>query len=624
MNQLVAWWPVAFIVLAVFYRSLGPPAALSSLRQSAAVNDPAGAKRRCVMLGGATVVCLLTLAFSWALFWACFLAVLLVFLSTARGASSRVTLAASDEPVSFRQWVTLFGLAMLGAFWTLWISRSDLDDAFYVAVAAFAHAHPGAPVLGSDPMFGEAGWPLIFPSYRFSSFELLGGALATLLHRPAMGVMYVLLPPISAVFVVISAAHLSRELYPTRWLPVVVVTLLLMVLLGECHRGHANFAFDRLFQGKAVLVSVVLTLIYSLNWRYMREGGRRNLMLLACAQVAAVGISNFGMLIAPIAAAVAAISDWRPSNKETSKRLVCAWLMTTVSLPYLLTVAAAARGMDIPRWNEPPAHVWLTVFGARQQFLVVLLLACAVAIPIDSRVRRLMIVPPLVLMGVLLNPLFAGFVSSKITTPDVYWRVVWVFPVLPFLAVGGCALVMHVMQHRSLRDPLSALALLLCAGILMAAPLNSLRQSNQGVEWHFAKWKVKQPDLDVALAASRATGQTCRLLAPDNISGIVSGFENHPALIAVRGHYLNQLRAAMGEMEFRQRLSLYDLVSGNEPFNKTEASEALSQLRVATVVLDDALDPSGKGRALLLRDGFTLTGTYGTFRIWTSRSICRA
>ena len=625
VNELVAWCPIAFVVLGAAYWLLGARAVLPQSRPAVApVDDIIRAKRRYAILGGATAICSLTLILSWTLFWFCLLVILILFLSMARVASSRASPSASDEPISVWQWLTLFGLAMLGAVWTLWISRSDLDDAFYVAVAAFAHGHPAAPVLGGDPMFGEAGWPLIFPSYRFSSYELLGGALATLLHRSAMGVMYVLLPPLSAVFVVISTAHLSRELYPRRWLPIVVITLLLMVLLGECHRGHANFAFDRLFQGKAALISIMLPLIYSLNWRYMREGGGPNLMLLACAQVAAIGLSNFGMLIAPIAAAVAAISAWRPSDKESLKRLICAWLMTTVSLPYLLTVVIAAHGVEVVPWHEPPSHVWLTVFGAQQQYIVVLLLLCAVAIPSDSRVRRLMIVPPLVLVGVLLNPLFAGFISSRITTPDVYWRVVWVFPVLPFLAVGAHAFVMHVARRQSLRDSLSVLAVLLIAGILVAAPLNSLRQSNHGVEWQFAKWKLKQPDLEVALAASRATGQTCRLLAPDNVAGIVSEFESHPALVAVRGHYLNQLHAAMGDIAFRQRLSLYNLVNGNAPFVDDEASDALLKLRVGTVVLDDISDPDGKRRALLLREGFTQVGAYGRFQIWTARSICGA
>ena len=60
------------------------------------------------------------------------------------------------------------------------ITRSDLDDAYYAAVAAHMAAHPEAPLQSGDPMLGETGFPLIFHSFRFSSFELLSGALGLL------------------------------------------------------------------------------------------------------------------------------------------------------------------------------------------------------------------------------------------------------------------------------------------------------------------------------------------------------------------------------------------------------------------------------------------------------------
>ncbi len=71
------------------------------------------------------------------------------------------------------------------------VSRSDLDDAFYVAVSAFSSSHPESSLLASDPMLGDNDLPLLFPSYRSSSLELLGGALGYLLSVPAMDIYYI-------------------------------------------------------------------------------------------------------------------------------------------------------------------------------------------------------------------------------------------------------------------------------------------------------------------------------------------------------------------------------------------------------------------------------------------------
>jgi hypothetical protein len=107
------------------------------------------------------------------------------------------------------------------------VSRSDLDDSFYVAVAAFSSSSPEHALFATDPMLGEPVFPLIFQSYRFASFELLSGAVAYLLSIPAMDVYYIYLLPLWVVAAVAAIFLLTRELFPKHWLLAGVVALLL-------------------------------------------------------------------------------------------------------------------------------------------------------------------------------------------------------------------------------------------------------------------------------------------------------------------------------------------------------------------------------------------------------------
>lgn len=148
---------------------------------------------------------------------------------------------------------------------TYTVSRSDLDDAFYVAVAAFTSARSEQPLLHTDPMFGEIGFPLLFPSYRFASFELLVGAIAYGLSLPAMDIYYIILLPVWVITAIIATMLLTKEFMPKYWLWGGVVMLILTMLLGETHRGPGNLSFVRLFQGKIVFLSTIVPTIFILQ-----------------------------------------------------------------------------------------------------------------------------------------------------------------------------------------------------------------------------------------------------------------------------------------------------------------------------------------------------------------------
>ncbi|HEY7211570.1 MAG TPA: DUF6077 domain-containing protein, partial [Bryobacteraceae bacterium] len=166
----------------------------------------------------------------------------------------------NDAGARHSKWATkpLVVLAVLSAGLTFIAHRPDADDAFFVGVISDSVAHPDSPVLQHDSLYGGHQFPLILPTYKVDSLELFTGMLARTFGGPgsmpptlfwahtAGPLFFAMLLPFAWAFFLQTVTH--------RWLQATIVTLVLLVLLGETNYSLGNFAYVRLFQGKAVLV----------------------------------------------------------------------------------------------------------------------------------------------------------------------------------------------------------------------------------------------------------------------------------------------------------------------------------------------------------------------------------
>ena len=558
------------------------------------------------------------LHFSWFAFWLSASLVLgLSILWSRRSAAAESDEARAtsrlDNPI-------LFLLAGVCVIWTLSISRPDLDDAFYVGVAAFVRSHPHFPLLQADPMFGEQNWPLLFPSYKMSAYETLGGAVAYGAHVSAMDAMYRILPPIFSGLTVVSTSLFAREIAPRRWLLVTVLAIILIGVLGETHRGFANFGFDRIYQGKAIFVTVMLPSIFYLTWKFMREGRPDNWLLLIFAQLGAIGLSGFAMLIAPIAGLSALLASFIANGNVPRRRLGAAALTLFVAVPYLAWVAVSSHdGASLSAYaNEPPMTVWTSVFGPTQQYLVATLMLAGPVFANKYRTKVLLAVPWFILVAIFLNPFLATLISSRITTPLVYWRCVWLLPALPLMAVAMCETLEAARSKMHLDNPAVYACAVIALLLAFCVPQNTFRTENR-VTWSFNSLKVPPADLATARQAVSLTPPGTRLLAPDPIAGTAVALDQHPPLVNVRQTYLDLLAPFLGMDDYTTRTELANFSSGQSLQKGSELRAALERLKVGTVVLSNDGPDSARARDQLEMD-YCLAVDSQPYSIWLLKS----
>ncbi|WP_369333622.1 DUF6077 domain-containing protein, partial [Pseudomonas viridiflava] len=83
-----------------------------------------------------------------------------------------------------------------------------------------------------------------------------------------MDFYYIYLLPVWVIASIAANFLLAKALMPRSWILVGVITVGLLLLLGEMHRSTANFSFVRIFQGKAVFLSFIVPAIFYLTARY--------------------------------------------------------------------------------------------------------------------------------------------------------------------------------------------------------------------------------------------------------------------------------------------------------------------------------------------------------------------
>ncbi|PCK90609.1 hypothetical protein PsyrCH409_18275 [Pseudomonas viridiflava] len=552
---------------------------------------------------------------SWTVFWALSTLMLTASLFSSGSAPASKALYAIEISKRYSA-LTILIVAVFAVSLSLAVSRSDLDDSFYVAVAAFSSSNPEHALLAGDPMLGEAGLPLLFPSYRFASFELLSGALAYVFSAPSMDFYYIYLLPVWVIASIAANFLLAKALMPRSWILVGVITVGLLLLLGEMHRSTANFSFVRIFQGKAVFLSFIVPAIFYLTARYFSgKGTNKDLFLLACCQLTAIGLSNFGMLAAPMAG-FGALASNLPLALGERKKLCYGIATLVIPLPYLINVVLQAKGSPVLDFGvETSENVWTTVFGPHQQYLVGILLLAGPVLAKDTVTKWRLAVPPLILFGFYLNPWLADFISRYLTTPPVYWRVVWSFPLMTFAAVSLCMIVVELIEQKQYRWLSASLSVIVFGLVIYSLPYHTLRPDNIGKIENFASWKILAPDLSVAEKAMDLKVDGGAVLAQDEIAGVISRFEHHPRLLMTRVLYLYLLRPAIGEEEYAKRLALYNFITGKIEGNGEQVRPIFRSANVALVILNVA-NETPLAIDILSTEGYTRLDAVNGYSFW--------
>jgi len=487
-------------------------------------------------------------------------------------------------------------LVVLGLAVSVLAIRPDLDDVDYVSHAVFYLEHPSEPLVFARHDHALLSEPLRWPLYIFYALELSCSYAAWITGLPLLAVYHVALPALGGALIPLAWFLAFSRYSRVAWGAVLaaVAVCVFLSLNGEPHRSFGNFAFVRIWHGKAVLMSILVPLGIAYARDALREGGSLPLVRLGFVSIAATGLSPMSLFFVPALALVQGVAQVAGAGREhrPSWRALAGYF---ASFGYVVIPGLWFIGMDTREITLHGSRNWPTVaLGQQFDFVFIgpgayptlalatcTLLSLGFARPPE---RRMLIAWILACLILFMNPLVFPFVSEHLTTLNNYWRLFFLLPV-PF--VVGFPWTRFPPGSARASTAGAALALLLLVAVTgnLWAPIRDSGHATLGrLPFRPGRYKV-DPAVEAEVETIIAHAQPGPMLAPDRLSCIIPRYSSAFPQIIVRDYMLGLHRTSPAErMENRQRRAAVAYVSGRS--GGSEEAKSLIGKGIATVVLD--------------------------------------
>ena len=258
----------------------------------------------------------------------------------------------------------LVGLSVLLAAVVLMLSRPDADDFDFLHRAVVQLGDLGSPILRTDTAHNVSALPPISTTHLLTSFELFLALSAHYASLDPVAVSQNCPAAVAAVLLPFVYFSLFRELRLSRRLSLTatVATIIFLLLDRAQHRSFGNFSLLRLWQGKVLLISVLLPYLILIQLRSQRRNRRETAYLALLVGICAVGLSGSALFLIPLESATAlvalAFAHCLHARRHASRLFV---LAVAVIYPLMLAgvvlLDPASRLADVSVWVDgwPPA-----------------------------------------------------------------------------------------------------------------------------------------------------------------------------------------------------------------------------------------------------------------------------
>ncbi len=499
------------------------------------------------------------------------------------------------------------GLAVLSSF----VLRSNPDDLYYLNLSQWTAENGTFPlrdVLFSNLALPMANWP---PT---ASYDALVGSAAHLLRARAATVAYVVVTPLATFLSVLALWRLLRA-----WRIVAVAGALsvglvfLLVDGGFSYATPGNLFLTRLWQGKVVLLCVVVPLLLAHLLAYVEAPTRRGAARLFVGGVAAVGLSTTALFLVPVIAVGGAL----PLLVRRRWRTGGLGLLALAAYPLGGAVATVALGgysadqFGMRRtYRFDPSWFGHEIFvGGRLGLLAVVAVLAVLlgALLLPHPAARTTTGALVVVLAITFVPGVTEVGFGLVGLGPTLWRLSWACTVA---ALVGVLVVTAGARLRPGRVRVGAAVLALVLTVTGAAPI-----WGAGTSAGFAaplQWKRGEATRSVTswILASTEPGDV--VLAPDAVSITVAVTTARVKTVAPRVYYLDPLRD-VASFDYPARRLLSDLANQVATPSVRAARRALRTLEVQVVCLH-ALDVAGARlmRGLAWTPGLRTT----SYRCW--------
>jgi hypothetical protein len=447
-----------------------------------------------------------------------------------------------------------------------------------------------------------ANWPPL------ASYDAGTGALAHLLGLPAGSVVYLVIPPLASALSVLALWRLLRAWrVPLVGLAMTAAVAFLLFDGTSSYGTPGNLWVTRLWQGKVILVCVVVPVLLVWALQYVERPSRAGALRLFVGGVAAVGCSTTGIFLAP----VVALAAMAPLVRRAPRRALLGFVALS-AYPLgsgAVTLAVGGRSADdfgIRRqYRFDPSWFGHEVFldGAVAAVGVAAVLMAWRVLPHPA--ARITSAVAALAVGVTLVPGATRLTYDLVGLGPTLWRLTWVLAVPATVGAGASWVVVRV-RPRAAGWGIGALVAVL-VGVGGHPVWAAATSTSFAAPWH---WQRGEQSRAVTAWAVRETPRGERFLGPDELSVTLAVTTTRVKAVAPRDYYMDYLRDDP-TFDYAARLALVRFANGDPGWTAAQVRPALASLDVATVCVADV---DRTGIQVLSSDGYRAAAHIGGFR----------
>ena len=352
------------------------------------------------------------------------------------------------------------------------------DDGYYLARSMEVIANNSLSIHASISWFGkeianysdltDASTLVFFVSFWSFLFHLS----PTILCRRGLAILLIFLH-LSAVTSTANSVFFRGSKQKTDKILFFLCFYIVFQLLGEKVCSAGNWLTNYIWQGKTMLMSLIFPLMIVVCADIIQKVDdsqpvKREWFAIAVLLTAGISASTVGLFLPAILFFTYGLSYIAFTGFHNFRKIIlpailsCLPVIVCALISYLNIATVNTRYFSIGRTEE---WSWIGQFWRANDIFPFMLFIISVfyVIFMGNRPQRVFFAgAPVILLITFLNPLFSGFVSTYVTTAEVYWRLFWLLPIylLP-------AFVLTELFDKLTESHLSKAMLCLLAGLTL-------------------------------------------------------------------------------------------------------------------------------------------------------------
>ena len=518
--------------------------------------------------------------------------------------------------VAFMAVVGLGG-AFVSSFFHTGAAKISFDLFYYVPNAVYHLQNPDS-AMDFAIHFLEAGSEPIISYFGATSlpFEYTSAVIAYFLNTEYLTAFFLVSPALFGFFFPIALFYLVCQFVNPRSAAYgALFAVAIVLLLGETPRTPGTWSLPFIFIGKIFFLSTGIPLFAAATLNFFRTSSPVDWVFIFGVATALVGTTSSSMVIIPVLTVVLFIACAAVSGanyKGFVKTSIAYSLSLSYFLIYTLTVFLNFHS-DVSE-NSPVNEDFPVTFLGHAGFFFeksgpATLLAFAGAtvaalLMTSGRIRKFIFVWITATAVLFLNPIVAPFLIKYLTTPNIYWRLFYVYPLPLLLGLTGAKLYEYATR---LSERVRLVAISGVIFILFIAHWVPFTTSVLFLRTEFGWPRYKMP-ATVERQAGKviAIAPAGPMLAPMPHNGIITMLSaNYPQMRV----FTDAERVWFGERGLRSqiddRICASDFVSGGKPSCLSAFRRVLEYGNLRSVVITKTLTADPDIQGMLEKNGFT-------------------